>query len=359
MSGSGSPGIPCVVEHFEMRESDRADGLSETWDVIAAHANVQSTRAWLGAAERAALPAQTQPLYLECRGAALFPMAVHGTTLASLTTPYSTLYQPLVTAKLDEPALEYIGEALGRVARRFAVTRLDALDPTWPPWTPVLRGAQRAGLLRQNFRHFGNWFESVTDWEAYLARRPGSLRETIRRKSAAARRDPDIRLELINSHSTIGPALDAYHTVYARSWKQAEPFPNFNATLLPRLAAIGGIRLGLMWVGARPVAAQYWTVWDGIATVLKLAHDEEFKAQSPGTVLTAWMIQRLIDKDGVTEIDFGRGDDPYKRLWVSERRQRTGALLINPRRVPGLVAWGRHTAGRVHRILARRSVTEP
>ena len=60
------------------------------------------------------------------------------------------------------------------------------------------------------------------------------------------------------------------------------------------------------------MAAQYWTVQDGVGTVLKLAYDEAWKAISPGTVLSAHMI-RLLLAEGVGELDYGRGDDAYKR----------------------------------------------
>jgi CelD/BcsL family acetyltransferase involved in cellulose biosynthesis len=81
--------------------------------------------------------------------------------------------------------------------------------------------------------------------------------------------------------------------------------------------------------------------------VLKLAHDETFKAHSPGTVLTAWMIRHMIEQEHVAIIDFGRGDDAYKQGWVANRRQRVGLLLINPRRPGGLIALARHGLGRV------------
>ena len=76
----------------------------------------------------------------------------------------------------------------------------------------------------------------------------------------------------------------------------------------------------------------------GTATVLKLAHDEAARARSPGTVLTALMIRALLERDGVAELDFGRGDDAYKSLWAGRRRQRIGVLLVNPRRPLGLLA---------------------
>ncbi len=79
--------------------------------------------------------------------------------------------------------------------------------------------------------------------------------------------------------------------------------------------------------------------------VLKLAHDEAFKPASPGTVLTAAMLRRLLDDERVSEIDFGRGDDPYKRQWASQRRQRIGLLLVNPLRARGLATLGRQALG--------------
>ena len=85
-----------------------------------------------------------------------------------------------------------------------------------------------------------------------------------------------------------------------------------------------------------------------MATVLKLAHDDAWRALSPGTVLTAHMIRGLLGEQ-VTELDFGRGDDPYKQLWANRRRQRIGVLLADPRQPRGLAALLRHDAGTVLR----------
>ena len=93
--------------------------------------------------------------------------------------------------------------------------------------------------------------------------------------------------------------------------------------------------------------AQFWIVEHGRATVLKLAHDEAFKAHSPGTVLTAWTIRHMIEQEHVTELDFGRGDDLYKQGWATNRRQRIGLMLINPRFAGGMMALARHTVGRL------------
>ena len=63
------------------------------------------------------------------------------------------------------------------------------------------------------------------------------------------------------------------------------------------------------------------------------------------------MLRRLIDVEGVTEIDFGRGDDEYKRGWATQRRQRIGLVLANPWRARGLAFLGRHAMGRARAAL--------
>lgn len=328
----------------------------------------QSTRAWYERTAADALPDGTQALFLLCReggGArdrtlALFPLrrGADG-AMSGLTTPYTVLYQPLTAPGLDAAGLRAVGRAFGRACRAWPTLRLDALDADWPGLDLLLAGARDAGLAARRFDHFGNWYEDVAGrgWDEYLAGRPGDLRETVRRKTRACARDPRVSLELVRAPCAPPDALDAaiaaYEEVYARSWKEPEPFPRFGPGLMRAAAAAGVLRVGVLRVDGRPVAAQYWTVCDGAATVLKLAHDEAFKPLSPGTVLTAHLIRALLD-EGVRGLDFGRGDDPYKRSWAGRRRQRIGVLLINPRRPAGLAELGRAAAGDLRRWATRR-----
>jgi CelD/BcsL family acetyltransferase involved in cellulose biosynthesis len=52
--------------------------------------------------------------------------------------------------------------------------------------------------------------------------------------------------------------------------------------------------------------------------------------------LTHWALGQLHDQSGVREVDFGRGDDGYKRLWLSSTRDRVGILAANPASLKGL-----------------------
>jgi Acetyltransferase (GNAT) domain len=299
------------------------------------------------------MPNGAKACFLVCadhhRPAAMFPLQrlEGGRTLQSLTNPYTCLWQPLLATDLDAAAIRCAGEAFGRFCRGWPTVRLEALAEDFSPLAPLLAGIRRQGLVASHYVHFGNWYEPIAgrSWEQYLAARPGALRETVRRKLRRAQ----ATLEIVASPDAIEAGIAAYEEIYARSWKLPEPYPRFNAAMMRQAAAEGMLRLGLLRAQGRPVAAQIWIVLAGRATVLKLAHDEADNALSPGTVLTALMLRELIDRERVSEIDFGRGDDAYKQLWVTQRRQRIGVMLCNPLRPRGLAVLAHQWVGAARR----------
>jgi CelD/BcsL family acetyltransferase involved in cellulose biosynthesis len=228
--------------------------------------------------------------------------------LRSLASWYSFWARPVFAGAAERDALL---AALARdIHRRCA--RL-SLGP--------LAAADEAPIV-QAFRGTG-WrvFESVADrnhradlngrdFAAYWAARPGRLRETVRRKRAKG----GVGVRVLDSFDPV--AWAAYEHVYARSWKPAEGSLRFLRRFAEAEGAAGSLRLGLAEIDGKPVAAQLWTVEDGTAYIHKLAHDEAAKARSPGTLLTAAMFEHAIDRDRVRCIDFGTGDDAYKRDWM-------------------------------------------
>jgi CelD/BcsL family acetyltransferase involved in cellulose biosynthesis len=300
-----------------------------------------------------AMPAGAAPVFVVVRDAgpvaAVLPMRLDRGGLSSLTTPYTCEYTPLVAPGLDETARVGAMTALAGFCRRFGVVRLDALPAEWEGIGALTEGARAAGLQALRFDHFGNWSEDVAgvSWSSYLLARPGALRETIRRRLRGAERLGNARFELLADARQMDRAAAAFEAVYQRSWKEPEPFSRFNVAFMRSMAEAGLLRFGLWSLGTQPVAVQLWVVHGGCATVLKLAHDEAFKAHSPGTVLTALMLRHLLDEERVAKIDFGRGDDAYKQGWAATRRQRVGVLLVNPWRPAGAAELIRHVAGRV------------
>jgi len=341
-----------------LQEFAALDALpADTDRLFAASPGLFHSRAWWRTVIAFAMPQHTQPCFLLARSndtpAALFALRrpASGSALASLTTPYTCEYTPLLEAGLPAAAQVEVFAAFARFCRGWATTRLDALPEDWPGLPGCVDGARAAGLAVVRFAHFGNWREDVRglDWPGYLARRPGALRETIRRKLRRAAQRQDATFTIVTHPADLEAGIEAFEQVYARSWKDPEPFPRFNAGLMRETAAAGLLRLGIWRIGATPVAAQLWILELGTATVLKLAHDEAYHADSPGTVLTALMLRTLLDGAQVEAIDFGRGDDAYKQGWVSQRRQRIGLVLVNPRRPEGLWFLARHKLGQARK----------
>jgi len=319
--------------------------------LFAAAGDFFATRAWWEIALAHAIPPHAVPRLVlirrDCVPWGLFPM-LHdpaGGGLRAFTTPYTCFYEPLIAPGCFDR--EWVYAAFARYCRSFPTTRLDALDPAIA--AEFAAGGKQSGLCAVRFDHFGNWYEDVSglDWTGWLTRRPGALRETIRRRSRRAEQLQGAHFRLFDKENDLAAGIDAFETVYARSWKEPEPYPAFNPAQIRAAGSLGMARVGVWWIDAIPVAAQFWIVERGRATVLKLAHDEAFKEHSPGTVLTAWMIRHMIEQVQVSELDFGRGDDPYKRDWVGFRRQRTGVMLVNPRHPRGMLALVRHALGRI------------
>ena len=183
-----------------------------------------------------AIPPRASPLLLLVRqdGAAraLFPMLMDG-GFGALTTPYTCRYEPLIAPDTIDRAA--IFTAFARFCRSFAIARLDALDPATE--AEFASGATRAGLAIARFDHFGNWHEDVAglDWQAWLAGRPGALRETIRRRTRRAERLAGARFVLYRDQNDIASGIAAFEAVYARSWKDPEPFPAFNPAQIRRV----------------------------------------------------------------------------------------------------------------------------
>ncbi len=216
-----------------------------------------------------------------------------------------------------------------------ACVLLPGLDPNDSRFAAVRVGLKEAGFLARPYFCWGTWYETTSgrDFDAYLAARPSALRNTWRRKLAALEKSHPIAFR---TSGDVERFVRDYEEVYRRSWKPPEPFPEFLPALMRMAARKGALRFGVLEADGKPVAAQFWIVWKGRAIIYKLAYDENWNAFSPGTVLTFHMIRHVLEHDRPDEINFGRGDDDYKRLFMSARRERWGIEAANLRSVRAL-----------------------
>ena len=264
----------------------------------------------------------------------------------SLGNYYTALYCPAISSDATLADMVLLLEALKRDHAPLVSMRFSPMDPQSPNYIFLRDALKSAGFSPYEFFCFGNWYLNVNgNWESYLMSRTGTLRSTIKRMSKKFLTDGG-RLEIISAGADVERALQAYEQVYAASWKNTEPHPNFIQGLVRASAAQGWLRLGIAWLQDKPIAAQIWIVANRKSNIYKLAYDESYKAYAPGTLLTAMLMQHSFEVDNVTKVDYLMGDDPYKKTWMSDRQERWGIVAYNRSTVAGAMLLAKEIAGR-------------
>ena len=277
-----------------------------------------------------------------------------GQRLTALSNYYTAYFMPTLAPGVRGEDLALLLRQILRHHRRLGSMRFEPLDPQADGFHRLVQALELNGLACVHYFKFANWYlPAQASYAHYLKGRSASLRSTLKRMSKRSQ-DEGGRIEVITDPDDVARGMAGYWQVYRQSWKQDEPYPAFIDGLATWAAAQGVLRLGVLWLNDAPVAAQLWLVAHARCEIVKVAYDDAHKALSPGTVLTAVLLERVIDQDQVTEVDFLIGDDSYKRNWMSHRRERWGVLALDPRRVVGLLGLAREVAGWLrHQVRSR------
>jgi hypothetical protein len=195
------------------------------------------------------------------------------------------------------------------------------------------RTLESAGYRCERYFRFYNWIYRVQgqSFKDYMASRPARLRNTISRKRRKLDREHGYQIRLFTGDE-VPAAMPDYYAVYTASWKANEQYTNFLDGIVEGFSNTkssasgspgrGWSRLAVLYVKGQPIAAQLWFVLHAKASIFRLAYDEAWKQYSPGSILTSFLMEYVIDTDQVEEIDFLTGNDRYKQDWMSERKER-------------------------------------
>jgi CelD/BcsL family acetyltransferase involved in cellulose biosynthesis len=271
----------------------------------------------------------------------------------ALANYYASLYSPLSSTTSDRrSAVAHIVRQLARIQPKITSLNLAPLDAQAEDTVALADALSRHRWYVRRYFCFGNWYLPCDGlaFDAYMSERDSQLRNTWARKSKRLLAAGHVRI--VDSVAELEPAMDAYDTVYAKSWKQPEPYADFVRGWARICARQGWLRLGIASLDDTPIAVQLWFTVGRRAFIFKLAYDDAHAKWSAGTVLTAHMIRHALEVDRVVEIDYLTGDDAYKRSWMSQRRERIGLMACNTRTIRGLAAAGKEFAGEL-RIWAR------
>jgi hypothetical protein len=270
--------------------------------------------------------------------------------LQALANYYSCFFAPHFADSGTVPrgGLQALAAAIAGEMPRWDCVELKPLDVDSKGFSLLVEALKTAGFVVQTYFASGNWYLPVNgrSFAQYAEGLPSVMKNTLNRKRKKLEKSGRAKIEIVTGGNGLDAAIEAYMKVYLASWKKPEPYPEFIPGLIRTCAAVGALRLGIVYVDGEPAAAQLWIMHNGRALIYKLAYDERFADLSVGTILSAALFQHALDIDKVSEVDYLSGDDAYKKDWMSHRRERWGILALNPRTPRGALAIARHVGGR-------------
>ncbi len=266
------------------------------------------------------------------------------TKLSSLANYYTTLYEPLHCITDQNQLALAINQVVTALCRlSWDVIELYPLNPASMTYPLLIEAFKQQKKHVTPYFMYGNWFllTQSQSFKDYYAARPGQLKNTIKRKENKLKQKT-LEYSICKVGDDVEIAVQHFQRLYIARWKEDEPSPDFIPGLAKIAAEQGWLRLGLLLIDQQVVAAQFWLVLHETAYIYKLCQEPAFNNYSPGSLLTAHLMEYVIDVDKVAKVDFLSGDDSYKKDWMSHREERWGLQIANPKTAYGLLQLGKN-----------------
>ncbi len=268
---------------------------------------------------------------------------LRGNTLSGFSNFQTCQFSPLLKCPSgEEPiVMEKLALALCQEEPHWDILDFNALDSKANWLEGFIQGFQKGNMFVVPYSHFGNWYEKTSGWsfQDYVNSRSPSIKKTFKnyaRKGRKLEKLGEVRFKIFSEFEEIEQGIQDYESICKNSWKEPDFYPNFTSGFFQSGSSHGVLRMGILYLKDKPIAAEVGLLTQTGVTMVKTAYDNQWKDYSVGALVMMRMIEYLLDVELVEEIDFGRDDNVYKKLWVSQRRERMGIVAFRPSRWPGL-----------------------
>jgi CelD/BcsL family acetyltransferase involved in cellulose biosynthesis len=180
-------------------------------------------------------------------------------------------------------------------------------------------------------------------WDAFLAGRSANFRQQLRRRERAVA-NAGGRFRTADAN-TLERDIDSLFRLHRARWDgHASDFADlqFHRDVARRALAAGWLRLWLVEVHGRTVAAWHGFQVGSVATYYQAGRDPTLEREGVGTVLLAHTIREAF-AEGATEYRFGRGAEPFKYRFTPDDPGLETVVLTRGRRGTLALAGARGT----------------
>ncbi|MFO1295047.1 MAG: GNAT family N-acetyltransferase [Rubrivivax sp.] len=166
--------------------------------------------------------------------------------------------------------------------------------------SPLARGLEGARLPRRvEPMKVCEQVDCGLPWEQFAARLSGNFRSNLNRARSRLARESDVRWQVAATPAEIDASFAAFLEVEASGWKGREgtaiacrpELVRFYQRLIGHFAPADRLRINLLSVGGRTIAAQFCPLDADTLYVYKLGYDEEYSRLAPGNALIEQMVR--------------------------------------------------------------------
>jgi CelD/BcsL family acetyltransferase involved in cellulose biosynthesis len=273
----------------------------------------------------------------------LLPMVDRLGLLRSPTNAHTPAFVPVAEGT---GALGALADAL--VARRPAAFSIGFLDRREPAVTALGDAARSAGYAVVVRHIHASPVLDLGDVDAWEAERPRRALADLRRRMRRLREAGEVSVARTRDPA----ALDDVLALEGRSWKGARGtaiaadarLRAFYGRVAGWAARRDGLRIAVLRLDGRPLAAVLALEEDGVLHLVKAGYDPAFARFSPGQLLLQDVLREAFAAQ-LRRVELHGADEPYKRLWTGAVRNRVALEAFAPT-ARGRLAHAAVTGGR-------------
>jgi hypothetical protein len=244
-------------------------------------------------------------------------------------------------------------------ARALALHRLPSRDPATHALLDAMREAGYRIAVRERST---DCLAPVEGGWAGHRRRFKSFAKAAKRFSGRVGRLWDLTMDTYGTSpdALVADGFALYANLQARSWKGPFDQATFvrRAEVLRRAERLGWARIYVLRIAGEPVAGHVWFRIGSVATWMSTAHDQTFKAISPGTIVQ-WGAQERLFHDPYAAppnlLDFLPGGNPQKDRLSPDRPPLLEVDAVRRSVVAGVTLRARQEARRVAPAMRARA----
>ncbi len=217
------------------------------------------------------------------------------------------------------------------------VLDLHLMPAEWLSTIVLLRELEIRGWTRVRSRDHHRVVVFPDTYDAYTATLSKRMRTELPYEHRRLLKAFRTEVRKLETEAEVAAGLQILMRLNSQRWQARDQLGSFGVPEKRRLAqalsqrflACGWLDFWVLELDGQTAAMEFAFRIDGVFYPLWVALDTQYKDYSPGAVLKALIIERLIN-DGVRVYEFMQGAEPYKARWGIEERKYDTATCARP-----------------------------